>query len=61
MMWFSWFYGILTIIGYLVTNPLYTYILYIYMMWFGWLLWYIIYCRLFNARSCLHIDIKYCR
>ena len=32
-------------------NPLYTYILNIYMIWFGWLLWYINHCRLFNAKS----------
>ena len=35
--WFGlvWFYGILTIVGYLMLNPLYTYIeyIYIYVIW----------------------------
>ena len=31
-----WFYGILTIVAYLMSNPLYTYILNIYhLVWFG--------------------------
>ena len=30
-----WFYGISTIVGYLMPNPLYTYLLNIYMIWFG--------------------------
>ena len=29
------------------------------MIWFGWLLWHIKHCRLFNAKSFLHIYIKY--
>ena len=29
------------------------------MIWFGWLLWYINHCRLFNAKSSLYIYIKY--
>ena len=29
------------------------------MIWFGQVLWYINYCRLFNAKSCLYIYIKY--
>ena len=33
MIWLGWVYGISTIIGYLMPNPLYTYILNI---WFGW-------------------------
>ena len=44
------FYGISTIVGYLMPNPLYTYISYI---WFGLVvfLWHINHCRLFNAKS----------
>ena len=53
------FYGISTIVGYLMPNPLYTYILNIYMIWFGWVLWHINHCRLFNAKSSLYIYIKY--
>ena len=44
------FYGISTIVGYLMPNPLYTYILNIYMIWFGWVLWHINHYRLFNAK-----------
>ena len=29
------------------------------MIWFGWLLWHIKHCRLFNAKSSLYIYIKY--
>ena len=29
------------------------------MIWFGWLLWHINHCRLFNAKSSLYIYIKY--
>ena len=29
------------------------------MIWFGWILWHINYCRLFNAKSSLYIYIKY--
>ena len=38
MIWFGlfWFYGISTIVGYLMQNPLYTYILNIYdLVWLG--------------------------
>ena len=36
MIWFSWFYGISTIVGCLMPNPLYTYIyIYIEYIWFG--------------------------
>ena len=38
MIWFGlvWFYGISTIVGYLMPNPLYTYMLNIYdLVWFG--------------------------
>ena len=31
------------------------------MIWFGWVLWYINHCRLFNAKSSLYIYIKYMR
>ena len=51
------FYGISTILGYLMLNHLYTYI--IYMIWFDWVLWHINHCRLFNAKSFLYIYIKY--
>ena len=50
-------YGISTIVGYLIPNPLYTYILKIYVIWFGWVLWHINHCRLFNAKSSLYIYI----
>ena len=53
------FYGILTIVGYLKPKPLYSYIFNIYMIWFGWVLWHINHCRLFNAKSSLCICIKY--
>ena len=29
------------------------------MIWFGWLLWHINHCRLFNVKSCLYIYVKY--
>ena len=51
------FYGISTIVGYLMPNPLYTYILTI--IWFVRVLWHINHCRLFNAKSSLYIYIKY--
>ena len=55
-----WFYGISTIIGYLMPNPIYIYIyIYIYMIWFGWVLWHINHWRLFNAKSSLYIYIRY--
>ena len=31
------------------------------MIWFGWVLWHINQCRLFNAKSSLYIYIKYIR
>ena len=59
------FYGISTIVGYLMTNPLCIYV-YIYMcvcvcdlVWFGLVLCHINLCRLFNAKSSLYIYIKY--
>ena len=45
------FYGISTIVGYFTPNSFYTYILNIYdLVWFGWVLWHIKHCRLFNAK-----------
>ena len=29
------------------------------MIWFGLVLWYIKYCKSFNAKSCLYVRIKY--
>ena len=52
------FYGISTIVGYLILNPLYTYILNIYdLVWLGFM--HINHCRLFNTKSSLYIYIKY--
>ena len=51
------FYGISTIVVYLMPNPLYMYTLNIYdLVW--WVLWHINYCRLFKAKSSLYIYIK---
>ena len=58
MIWLVGFYGISTIVGYLMPNPLYTYILNIYDL-VCWVLWHINHCRLFNAKSSLYIYIKY--
>ena len=52
------FYGISTTVGYLIPNPLYTYILNIYDL-VDWVLWHINHCRLFNTKSSLYIYIKY--
>ena len=41
----------------LMQNLLYTYIYWIHMIWFGWVLWHINYCWLFNAKSSLYIYI----
>ena len=62
MVWLGWvgFYGISTRVGYLMPNPLYTYISNMYgLVWLGWVLWHINPCRLFNAKSSLHLYIKY--
>ena len=64
---FGWvrFYGISTIVGYLMPNLLYTYIyiyIYIYeiyMIWFVRVLRHINHCRLFTAKSSLYIYIEY--
>ena len=54
------FYGISTIGGHLMPNPLYTYILNIYdLVWFDLVLWHINHWRLFYAKSSLYIYIKY--
>ena len=53
------FYGTSTIVGCLMLAPIYTYIFYVYMIWFGWVLWHINHCRLFNADSSLYIYIEY--
>ena len=57
-----WFYGISTIVDYLMLNALYTYLLNIYMILniydlvlFGLVLWHINHCRVFNAKSSLYI------
>ena len=51
------FYDTSTIVGYLMPNPLYTYILDIYdLVWLGFMTYH---CRLFNAKSSLYIYIKY--
>ena len=54
-----WFYGISTIVRYIIPNPIYTYIhyihtyihTYIHKIGFGLILWHINHCRLFNAKS----------
>ena len=60
---FVWFYGISNIVGYLMTNPLYTYAIYIYiyiyMIWFCLVIWHIKHCWLLNAESSLNICMKY--
>ena len=58
--WFGWvgFYGISTSVGYLMSNPLYTYILNMYDL-DGLVLWHINHCRLFNAKTSLYIYTKY--
>ena len=56
------FYGISTIVGYLMPNPLDTYLFNIKILrriWLGWVLWHINHCWLFNAKSYLYIYIKY--
>ena len=55
-----WFYGISTNVGYLMPNPLYTYILNIHdLVWFSLVLRHINHWRLFNAKSFFYIYIKY--
>ena len=48
------FYGISTIVGYLMPDPLYTYISDIYVLVVR-VLWHISHCRLYNAKSSLYI------
>ena len=50
----AWFYGISTIVGYLMPNPLYSYILNIYdLVWLGFMAFN--HCGLFDAQSSLYI------
>ena len=51
---FVLFYGISTLKGYLISNPLYSHISNIYDL-LSFSLWYINHCRLFNAKSSLCI------
>ena len=54
------FYGISTLVGYLIPDPLYTYIPNIYdLVLFCFVLWHINHCGLFNGESYLYIYIKY--
>ena len=53
-------YGISSILGYLMTNPFYTYILIKYIWFlFGWILWRINHCRLFKDKSSLYTYMKH--
>ena len=55
-----WFYGISTIVGYLMPEPLYKHILNRYILvWFGLVLWHINHCILFNSKSSLYKYIEY--
>ena len=54
MVWFGlvWFHDKSTIVGYLMPNPVYTYILNILdLVWFGLVSLPINHCTLFNAKS----------
>ena len=49
-----WFYGISTLVSYLMPNPLYTHKLSIYdFVWLGFIAYH--HCWLFNAKSSLYI------
>ena len=50
------FHGISTVVGYLMPNHVYTYMI---IIWFGLVLWHINHCKLFNAKSSFYIYIKY--
>ena len=55
--WLFGFYGISTLLGYLMPNLVYIYWIYICTQGlFGWVLWHINACTLFNASSCLYIS-----
>ena len=56
-----WFYGILTVVGYLIPNILYTYILNIYDLAFWGLVRHMNHCRLLNEKSSSYIYIRYTR
>ena len=59
MIWFGGFYGISTIVGYLMPNPLYTCILNLQnSVWLGLMVNHPP-CRLFYIKSSLYIYIKY--
>ena len=61
MIWFGLigFYGISTVIGYLMPNPVFIYISNLYdLVWFDRVLWHINRYWLFNAKSCFYIYIK---
>ena len=53
--WFKLVYGLSILAGYLMPNPDYTYMIFK----FGWVLWHINHCRLFNAIPFLYMYIKY--
>ena len=55
-----WFYGISTIVGY-NCQILFIHMNKRYMIWFGWVLWFMNHCRLFNAKSSLYKYNKYIR
>ena len=57
LVWFG-FMALSTIVDYLMPI-LFIHIYQIYTIWFGWVLWHINHCRLFNAKSSLYIYIKY--
>ena len=55
-----WFYGISSIVGYLMPNPVNSYILNIYdLVWFGLVLWHINHCRLFNPVHTYILNMLY--
>ena len=47
-------YGISAIGGYLLPNPIYSYMSNIYGIWFGYDLWHINYYGLFNTKFCFY-------
>ena len=58
MIGFFRFYGISTIVGYRMANPLYTYISNIFdLVWLRLVLWNINDCWLFYAKSSLYVNI----
>ena len=60
MICFGWVYGMSTIMGYLMPNPLYTYISNIYdLVWLDIMAYQKLNCRQFNAKSSLYLYIQY--